>query len=370
MNTVSRASCARCYPPPSETALREGETSVQHEVVGCRTLRMSEFLDQRHNQTLTIGEAIERFLETLKIRIEVGEIRPTTFRTHNSQLKNVSEALRRRPVTALRRAEVIDWHRQLARRVHPSGRRLTGAADGALASLSSVFSWLDHEDILGSPIVNPARNVRRLHRSSGARPFSDIELQRFRDAIEIHEHAKTRRVRGLRKGHPKLVRAYSPTVALRVLDLVGMRPSEVRTLRRSQVNFDRRIILLDETKTDEGLARPLSSRACEVLQYHFARLDDAGEWVFPGWSSPFLSRNSLTGCFDRVCRVAGLTGFSPYSCRHTYITGGFAEGCTGEEVSSAAGNTPRVAHRHYRHALPAGAWRVAEQHSLPKERAA
>lgn len=284
-----------------------------------------------------------------------------------------AQGLLERPVHAIRRAEVREWHRQLAARRAADNRRLTGAADAAKAALEAVYAWLDDDDILGEALPNPTRGVKKLHKGTHPKAFTPEELRVFREAVAIHEFACTRKVQGLRMGHRKLILAYAPTVALQLLDWTGARPVEIRSLRRDQIRFSEAgsVILLDDTKSDEGKVRPLSGPACELLRQHIARVNGESEYLFPGHRSDFMSQGALDGVFDRVLKIAGLAsrgtwttrGFCPNSCRHTMITEGFRRGGTAENISAAAGNSRAVAFEVYRHALPKGAWDVVEQHA-------
>ena len=339
--------------------------------------------------TPSLGECIDKFFVDARERVAIGDLRLTTLRSYESYARHVGSELRGVPVGTLRRQVIKQWHRDLAKRRHPvTDRRLTAAADNGLRFLSIVFAWLDQEDEVQLDRAPPTARLRRLHRTVGARAFDDLELIEWRNALEVHTRFRTMKVVGLRAGHPRLVQAFNPVVVLRLLDLTGARPSEIRTLRVEQLPPEvrapgqissRTVLMLERTKTDEGCARPLSQEACVALRRHVARLGEARTgWLFPSLARPgeSISDSCVSEAFRAVCRVAGLGavgGIEPtrYSLRHTMITRGFASGFTSTGTSGAAGNSREKAYHDYRHSLPRESFELVEAHALrPASRAA
>lgn len=373
-NTVKPPPCditADASEQSEHSASDPDESSPQRLHLHGRLLSMQAHLDALAN-TPTVGECLHLFFADATGRIAIGDLCESTCKNYRSFAQHITEEMRATPIGALRRPAVKAWHRALAMRCHPTtGRRLTSAADNALRFLSILFTWAEDELDLkldGSPTAR----VKRVHKTRGARALGDEELGEYRKALAAHEHARGLRVRTLRNGHPLLIAAYGPTVALRLLDLTGCRPSEIRTLRVEHVSLDRRMLLLDHTKTDEGAGRPLSEAACEVLRQHLVRLGNPTTgWLFPSRRKPgkCISAGGLTDVHKIVCRIAGIV-VTQYGMRHTMVSRGFAKGFTSTAASGAAGHSREKSFNTYRHVVPQESFDLVEAHARTPGRAA
>lgn len=332
---------------------------------------MGAHLDSRHHDSPTLGYCVERYLADIAEQVALKRRPHTTWLTYSSQARLITEDLRARPITAIRRSDVKEWHRELGRRRGPDGRLLTGAADHALKTLRSVFRFADFEELADIPSM-PTRGIRDLHRSRGARALAPSELEAWRNALDVHEHCRTRRVRGLRMGHPRLVAAYVPTAVLRLLDLTGARIKEIRTLRVENIHLELELMMLDSTKTDEGHARPLSQAAISHIRQHLARLGNpTSGWMFPGRSREgCIGDSQVTRVFRSVCKVAELEGATRRSLRSTLVTNSYRRRKSSAAIAAVCGHTKEMAFERYRQALPGDAWDVAEDHARRHGRAA
>lgn len=327
----------------------------------------------QHASSPTLEECIAAYFVDFAARVSIGDASDTTLRAYRSAAQHIPAEMRLRPVTAIRRADVKQWHRGLAGRVARDGHRLTAAADHALKALACVYNWLLNEQELPGLELSPVLGVKRVHRPIGGRALDDRELADWRAAVDVHEYHRTLRVRGLRMGHPKLGAAYSPTVALRLLDLTGARSSEIRTLRVEDLELDRLRpqFKLRATKSGEGRVRPLSGPAVAEIQRHLARLGQPTTgWLFPSTRCPGLpiSDSCLARCFEQVADVADVRGTSRHSLRHTMITRGFLLGFTSTDAAGAAGHKKEMAFTDYRHGIPGGSYALLEAHAQPLRR--
>ena len=363
-------------PAPRDLSHGTGDDTQHLDSMSRPAVDMQSHLDHLHASDPTLGECIDQFLADLALRVDIKKASWRTLVAYQCHLKHVTPTLRARPVGAVRRVELRAWHKALAERRGQHGRRqgqrLTAAADNILKTLRSVFTWVIDEEIAEIDIP-PTHRIKSLHEAGGARALGDDELEAWRDALEVHQHYRTLSVRGLRAGHRRLVRAFNPTVALRLLDLTGARSSEIRELRIEDINFGRRLLLLGRTKTGEGRARPLSEAALSEIRIHLVRLGNPSEgWLFPSQIAKggCMSDACLTRCFDRVALVAGIKGASRHSLRHTMVTRGFEAGFTSTGTSGAAGHAKEMSFAGYRHAVPRESFDVVEAHSRRSRRAA
>jgi integrase len=103
---------------------------------------------------------------------------------------------------------------------------------------------------------------------------------------------------------------------VRFLVLTGWRKSEAERLAWGQVDLDRRVAILAETKTGRS-GRPLSQAACEVLQ---AAGRPNGGLVFAG-PREGVPLNLHDGYWDRIIALAGLPAdITPHVLRHSFAS--------------------------------------------------
>lgn len=97
----------------------------------------------------------------------------------------------------------------------------------------------------------------------------------------------------------------------------GMRPEEVLSLPKSDVDFDRNQLHIREGKT--RAARRTLDLATESRLILGRRMAGDSRWVFPSPCRPGQHLARLNSTHDRVCREAGLS-FVLYDFRHTFAT--------------------------------------------------
>jgi len=139
---------------------------------------------------------------------------------------------------------------------------------------------------------------------------------------------------------------------LRVLELTGARPfSEIARLTAADVDFAAGTVTLKRHKTAKKTGKPrvihLVPAALEIVTRLAAR-----------HPTGLLFRNRLggpwtrTACYIRLRTAAGKTGVSgvtPYTYRHTYITEALIKGVPVEVVAALVGNSPQNIHKFYSH---------------------
>lgn len=348
--------------------LRENPHNLQQgETPGRGVADMQAHLDNLHAGGLTVGQCIDLFLTDLKQRVECGDLSWRTLKWRRESFAHIPADLRSRPIEAVRKPEIKAWHRTLAmRRGGRDQHQLTGAADAALKAVSALWAWVDDEQLA---IVSPCitRRIRRLHEVQGARALDGLELETWRRALDIHEHARTLRVRMLEPGQRK-ARPYNPTVALRLLDLTGARSSEIRELRIEDIKIGpgRPRLELSKTKTGMGRTRPLSAAAVEVIQQQLARLGQpTAGFLFPSATTKqgCMSDSCLERCYIRVAKIAEIEGTSRHSLRKSMVSEAMARGFSSTGTAGVAGHSEKVSFDIYRKCLPGESFDVVEAHA-------
>jgi integrase len=112
-------------------------------------------------------------------------------------------------------------------------------------------------------------------------------------------------------------------VAIILLSQTGGRTySEGFSLRWSQVDFDHKVIRLDNNVKTPGSAEPipLSQYACDVLQAWKKESPPKSEYVFPSPVVPNKPISTVKTAWKATLRRAGVTAFPIYTLRHVFCT--------------------------------------------------
>jgi integrase len=112
-------------------------------------------------------------------------------------------------------------------------------------------------------------------------------------------------------------------VAIILLSQTGGRTySEGFSLRWSQVDFEQKVIRLDNNVKTPGSAEPipLSQYACDVLQAWKKESPPKSEYVFPSPVLPNRPISTVKTAWKATLRRAGVTAFPIYTLRHVFCT--------------------------------------------------
>lgn len=152
-------------------------------------------------------------------------------------------------------------------KLHHSSSDTPYQANRILALLSSFFSWCEKNGYRADGI-NPCRHVEKFKESSRERFLSENEIYRLGQALKefeeenkyVREHPHKKK-----KGAKQEDRITSYiTAAIRLLLLTGARCNEILTLKWADVDFERRLIRLQESKTGQKTIY-LSAPALQML---------------------------------------------------------------------------------------------------------
>lgn len=133
--------------------------------------------------------------------------------------------------------------------------------------------------------------------------------------------------------------------AIRMLLLTGARKNEILTLQWKWVDFERKLLILPDSKTGAKVI-PLADSAVDVLK-NISREQDS-DFVFPGRSS----RGHLVGLqkiWERIRERAGLQTLRLHDLRHHFLSVGASSGESLYILGKLAGHkrpetTQRYAH--------------------------
>lgn len=206
------------------------------------------------------------------------------------------------------------------------GKRSPATVNRELEILSKVFNLaIDH----GLTDANPCRKVQKLH----------MDNRRTRYLLDEEEH----RLLAVLDG---------PRAHLRPLVIVaigtGMRRGDQLSLRWDQVDFQRGVIQVPNSKTGKGYDVPMNEDVRAVM-LALRREARAAEHVFinPKTGGAYTD---LKNGFTKACLLAGIVGLRWHDLRHTFGTR-LAEGGNSEAViMELMGHTSGSTTRRYTHA--------------------
>jgi integrase len=108
----------------------------------------------------------------------------------------------------------------------------------------------------------------------------------------------------------------------------GMRRGEILAISKNHIDFDRRALLITDTKNGQSRTIPLTSAAIALL--HSCRRDQ--DRVFP------ITGNAFRLAWERVKRKAGIDDLHFHDLRHEAISRFFEIGLTTPEVALISGH--------------------------------
>ncbi len=227
-----------------------------------------------------------------------------------------------RPVKSIGREDMAALHH--AKRATPR------EANHLIAVAKSFFSWCEDAG-LRAPETNPARRIRPYPENRRERFLGADELARAADAIDALETAGRISVHA--------------AAGIRLCILTGARQGEIRTLKWREVDLERRMLLLEDSKTGRKpifLNRP----AIEILA-NLPRL--AGNAHVIVGAKAGEAYNSLSRVWEKVRQEAGLDDVRLHDLRHTFASFGAAESMSLPMIGRLLGHrvpatTARYAH--------------------------
>ena len=296
------------------------------------------------------GERAAPTLDTIITRYMAEEIsparKPRTVALYAQYFRNhVSPALGRKRASEITHSDVAKLHRAIG----AAGARVT--ANRVSSLISSLYTWAGKAGEVPRGI-NPARDVSRFREQARTRYLSNDEVARLGEALALGETEGFSRdvddSKPTSKHAPKNGRTrISPyaTGAIRLLLLSGCRLNEILTLRWDDVDFERALLTLRDSKTG---TRPvwLNAAALAVLeQLSQIRISD---YVVAG-EQPEAPRRDLNRPWRQIVKHAGLEGVTLHTLRHTHASVGVGAGLGLPLVGALLGHrvastTARYAH--------------------------
>jgi integrase len=200
-------------------------------------------------------------------------------------------------------------------------------ANRMLAAVSSCWSWGERHGHLPEGQANPAAKISRFREEGRERFLSSDELARPGDALA---QCETR---------------FGPYAsgAIRLLCLTGARLNEVLALRWQEVDFERGLALLPDSKTGRKIVR-LSAPALAVLA-NLPRLSGC-PYVIAGMDG---RRADLQRPWAFVKEAAGLEGVRLHDLRHSFASIGAGASLGLPMIGELLGHSQSATTQRYAH---------------------
>jgi integrase len=263
-------------------------------------------------KTITVHELCELYLAE-----GCATKKPSTLRTDRGRIaRHVIPLLGRKRVRNVKRGDIERFLQDVAKGKTASdvktglrGRAIVrggrGTASRTLGLLGAIFTFAINR---GFREDNPVRGVKR---------FRDKKRERF-----LTENEFTRLGRTIREAEASGTSSVSVISAIRLLILTGARVSEILTLRWEYVDFERRILKLPDSKTDEKIIH-LNPPALDLLRS--LHLIEGNPFVFPGGNAGSRLVN-LNKPWLRIRKLAELPDVRLHDLRHSFASVGVQQG--------------------------------------------
>lgn len=234
------------------------------------------------------------------------------------------------------------------------------AANRAVAVLKAAYSWGGKQDHVPAGF-NPASGVDRYKEEARERFLTVEEMQRLGEAMIQAETVGFPVNAGDAKHAPKGQRiAFHPHViaAIRLLMLTGCRLREVLHLRWSEVDFDRGVLRLPDSKTGRKVVF-LPQPAIDILN----SMTRIGSFVIASDSAGTKDekpRADLKRPWAAITKRAGLDDVRLHDLRHSFASIGAESGLGLPVIGALLGHSSAQTTKRYAHAADEASRRAVD----------
>ena len=276
---------------------------------------------RRARKGMTVAEMCEWYLTEARAGNILGRlnrpIKASSLDMDESRIKtHIIPLLGKRVVAQLSVADVEQMQSDVKNgktakaRTGGRGGKATGGAGVASRCLGTIQAIIGHAKHKGLLTTHPTQGAKKLASKKRTRRLSVAEIEMLGKAIAYAEQN------------------HENPVALGVLQtllLTGYRREEAQAMQRAWVSVPGGFVSFPDTKGGAQV-RAIGPAALKVVQNQAEIVGNP--YVFPSeaGSGPYTA---VSSCLDRVCKLAGISGVTPHTLRHTFgsIAGelGFSE---------------------------------------------
>lgn len=268
-----------------------------------------------------------------------------SIRTHDeydrTYKKFVEKEIGNYRIDAVSRADIAKLHHEMKGTPYQANR--------VLALLSSFFSWCDKNGYRADG-KNPCRHVEKFKEKARERFLSEGEIYALGKALKTYEkdnkYLKEQPHKKI-KDNKKEENQATPyiTAAIRLLLLTGARCNEILTLKWDDVDFKRKLIRLQESKTGQKTIY-LSAPALQLLS-EIPRIEE-NPYVICGKKEGAHLVN-IKDPWIEIRKSAGLKDVRIHDLRHNYASTAVASGQHLKVIGTLLGHSNTKTTERYAH---------------------
>jgi integrase len=285
----------------------------------------------------------------------------STIATDKSRIeRHIKPLLGRKRIGEVKRADVEKFMRAVANgetatdvKTKKQGRAIVtggkGAATRTVRLLGGIFSFAVERGYLKE---NPRSGVKVFADGKNERFLSLNEIQKLGDTLREAEtdglpwrfnEGKEAKHRPVTEENRREKISPVAIAAIRLILLSGCRAGEILNLRWAEVDFDRGLLNLGDSKTGAKKVL-LGAPALEIL----AEIPRLGPYVIAG-ADPKKPRSDLKRPWSRITVHSGLDGLRLHDLRHSFASVGAASGMGLGTVGKLLGHASPTTTARYSH---------------------
>jgi integrase len=252
----------------------------------------------------TFKEFSETYLKTVSIHKKSHD-RETWL------MKNLADFFGTSKLCKIERSRVLEF--RIARLKSVS----KATVNREISLLRHMFNVAIDQNFLG---VNPARG------GIGMKTFKEQPRERYLEMVEVDSLLTAIQARILKNSKDPLKTSarkswqYLHTAVVMALH-TGMRKGEILGLKWEHVNWQRKTVLLTDTKNSESRRLPIDAILLRELSDHRTRVKNE-DLVFPSYdrNGKIVPLNDVNGSFEKALSDAGIVNFRFHDLRHTFAS--------------------------------------------------
>ncbi|MDR6954877.1 integrase [Ancylobacter sp. 3268] len=313
----------------------------------------------RKRADLTVAELCDRYLEEGCALKKASTVEADKSRVH----AHIKPLLGKKLIGEIDRSDLERFMRDVAdgrtRRselIRPGVRSVVrggkGTATRTLRQIGGMFSWAVRQRLMPS---NPAAGLEKFPDRKSERFLSSSELAALGAALrEAETTGVPWRIDAAKSGVKHVAKRRQSTVsdayavaAIRLLLLTGCRLGEILNLRWAEIDFERGLLLLPDSKT--GRKSVILNAPAVVMLSELPRI---GIYVIASSSAGLPGekpRADLKRPWAAVSRRAGLEGVRLHDLRHTHASIGAGAGLGLPVIGKLLGHTQPSTTARYAH---------------------
>jgi len=320
---------------PSESAAFERKTDAKEWAKQTEaSMRQGRHFKTTEAKKHTVGDLIDRYLR------EIEKKNPKRFVDVKSLLEWWKGVIGVYLLSDVSRALIIEQRDKLLntkghnveRRSNATVNRYMTALGNAFTVATNEWEWLQE---------NPMRKISKLPESRGrVRFLDDEERERLLEACKVSTNPQL---------HTLVVLALS----------TGARHGELINLRWSDVDLQRRVITLHDTKNKERRLLPLAHYALQLMEAHSKVRNITSDFVFPSPSNPQRSWDSRSA-WEAALKRANIDNFRFHDLRHSCASYLAMNGASLAEIAEVLGHKTLQMVKRYAHLSEAHTAKVVQ----------